>query len=289
MLARTANVKAEADVARVASPVVADGGRGRSIGSPLEGVVILDLGLAVAGPFGTQLLADLGATVIAVNSPVFDSFFLHTCFGMSCNRGKQSIAVDLKQPDGLAVLHELVRRADVLQHNMRYDAAERLGVDYASLEHLNPALIYCHTRGHDSSRALLPGNDQTAAALAGTSWMGGGVESGNMPIWPNTSLGDTGNGYLSAIAILQALSHRQRTGEGQFVHTSIVNAHLLNASMAWLDADGTPSKRPVLDEMQTGWGDRYRSRSGGMQCSRAPRDRVVTGSPRGVRRRPRPP
>ena len=177
---------------------------------------------------------------------------------MSCNRGKQSIAIDLKHPDGLAVLHDLVRGADVLQHNMRYDAAERLGVDYASLAPLNPALIYCHTRGHDSSRMLLPGNDQTAAALAGTSWMEGGVEAGNMPIWPNTSLGDTGNGYLSAIAILQALFHRERTGEGQFVHTSIVNAHLLNASMTSLGVDGTPANRPVLDEMQTGWNDRYR-------------------------------
>lgn len=254
--AHTAEVRAEAAHAREATPAV-DGTR-RAIGSPLEGVVVLDLGLAVAGPFGTQLLADLGATVIAVNSANFDGFFLQTCFGMSCNRGKQSIAVDLKHPDGLAVLHDLVRGADVLQHNMRYDAAERLGVDYESLRHLNPALIYCHTRGHDSSRMLLPGNDQTAAALAGTSWMEGGVESGNAPIWPNTSLGDTGNGYLSAIAILQALSHRGRSGEGQFVHTSIVNAHLLNASMTWLAVDGTPAKRPVLDAMQTGWGDRYR-------------------------------
>jgi crotonobetainyl-CoA:carnitine CoA-transferase CaiB-like acyl-CoA transferase len=252
----TAEVRAEAARARSVTSVVA--GTGRSIGSPLEGVVVLDLGLAVAGPFGTQLLADLGATVIAVNDARFDGFFLQTCFGMSCNRGKQSIAIDLKHPEGLAVLHELVRGADVLQHNMRYDAAERLGVDYASLKHLNPGLIYCHTRGHDSSRMLLPGNDQTAAALAGTSWMEGGVESGNMPIWPNTSLGDTGNGYLSAIAILQALYHRERTGQRQFVHTSIVNAHLLNASMTSLDADGTPANRPVLDAMQTGWDARYR-------------------------------
>lgn len=252
----TADVRAEAARTGDAPPVIAGGGR--SIGSPLDGIVVLDLGLAVAGPFGTQLLADLGATVIAVNNPVFDRFFLQTCFGMSCNRGKQSIALDLKHPDGIAVLHDLVRSADVLQHNMRYDAAERLGVDYESLEPVNPALIYCHTRGHDTSRMLLPGNDQTAGALAGTSWIEGGVETGNMPIWPNTSLGDTGNGYLSAIAILQALYHRERTGEGQFVHTSIVNAHLLNASMAWLDANGTPANRPVLDAMQTGWSDRYR-------------------------------
>src|SRR5205085_7225212 len=113
--------------AAAAAPEIAPG---PPIGSPLEGVVVLDLGLAVAGPFGTQLLADLGATVVAVNSADFDGFFLQTCFGMSCNRGKQSIAIDLKHPDGLAVLHDLVRGADVLQHNMRYDAAERLGVDY---------------------------------------------------------------------------------------------------------------------------------------------------------------
>ncbi len=250
----TANVRAEA----ARGEPEARSGTGRAIASPLEGVIVLDLGLAVAGPFGTQLLADLGATVIAINNPVFANFFLPTCFGMSCNRGKRSIAVDLKHPDGLAVLHELVRRADVLQNNMRYDAAERLGIDYATLRHLNPRLIYCHTRGHDSTRMLLPGNDQTAAALAGTSWMEGGIEADNMPIWPNTSLGDTGNGYLSAIAILQALSHRERTGEGQFLHTSIVNAHLLNASMTSLDADGAPAPRPVLDAMQTGWNDRYR-------------------------------
>ncbi len=89
--------------------------------------------------------------------------------------------------------------------------------------------------------------------------MEGGVEAGNMPIWPNTSLGDTGNGYLSAIAILQALAHRERTGEGQFVHTSIVNAHLLNASMTWLGCGrDVPADRPALDAMQTGWDDRYR-------------------------------
>src|SRR4029077_17968193 len=72
------------------------------------------------------------------------------------------------------------------------------------------------------------------------------------------SLGDTGNGYLSAIAILQALSHRERTGEGQFLRVSIVHAHLHNAWMTPYDADGIPSARPMLDAMQTGWNDRYR-------------------------------
>ncbi len=252
----TAEVRAEAAALGAVTPAAPR--VGATPPSALDGVVVLDLGLAVAGPYGTQLLADLGATVIKVNNAVFDRFWMQTSIAMSCNRGKQSITLDLKQPEGLAVLHDLVRRADVVQHNMRYDAAERLAVDYESLKAIKPDLIYCHTRGHDRSRMLLPGNDQTAAALAGTSWMEGGCETGAMPIWPLTSLGDTGNGYLSAIGILQALAHRRRTGEGQFLDTSILNAHLLNTSLTSVAADGTPSGRPVLDAAQTGWNDRYR-------------------------------
>ena len=253
----TDEVRAEADAAASRPPRAAGPATG-SLGAPLEGVVVLDLGLAVAGPFGTQLLSDLGATVIKVNNALFDKWWMINHIAMCCNRGKQSITIDLKQPEGLAVLHDLVRRADVVQHNMRYDAAERLAVDYESLAQVNPSLIYCHTRGHDPARMLLPGNDQTGAALAGASWMEGGVESGAAPIWPVTSLGDTGNGYLSAIGIIQALAHRDRTGEGQFLDTSILYAQLLNASMAWVGADGSPSNRPVLDEQQLGWNDRYR-------------------------------
>ncbi|HZP28892.1 MAG TPA: CoA transferase [Acidimicrobiia bacterium] len=252
--------RTEAAASAAAPPVAPSGATvgERSISAPLEGVVVLDLGLAVAGPFGTQLLADLGATVIKVNNALFDRFWMQTSIAMCCNRGKRSITIDLKDPEGLAVLHDLVRRADVVQHNMRYDAAERLGVDYESLVKVNPSIVYCHTRGHDPSRMLLPGNDQTGAALAGASWMEAGVETGAMPIWPNTSLGDTGNGYLSAIGILQALAHRARTGEGQFLDTAILYAHLLNTSMAWVRSDGTPGGRPVLDARQLGWNDRYR-------------------------------
>jgi crotonobetainyl-CoA:carnitine CoA-transferase CaiB-like acyl-CoA transferase len=174
----------------------------RRLRAPLEGVVVLDLGLAVAGPFGTQLLSDLGADVIKVNNSLFDGYWMRTHIAMSCNRGKRSITIDLKQPEGMTVLHDLVRNADVVQHNMRYDAAVRLGVDYDSLKKVNPALIYCHTRGHDKgARELLPGNDQTGAALAGVSWMEGATEAGGTPLWPATSLGDTGNGFLSAIGI----------------------------------------------------------------------------------------
>jgi crotonobetainyl-CoA:carnitine CoA-transferase CaiB-like acyl-CoA transferase len=160
----------------------------------------------------------------------------------------------------MAILHKLVARADVVQHNMRYDAAERLGVDYESLQAINPSLVYCHTRGFEHGpRASLPGNDQTGAALAGSEWMDGGLDHDGNPVWSVTSLGDVGNGFLSAIAMVQALYHRDRTGEGQFVSTSIIYAHLLNNSMAWQSADGEHTgARQSLDKMQLGWGALYR-------------------------------
>ena len=132
------------------------------------------------------------------------------------------------------------------------DAARRLGVDYASLRQHNPQLIYCQTTGFDPSRSHLPGNDQTGSALAGPAYEDGGCAAGGRPIWSLTSLGDIGNGFLSAIAVVQALLDRQRTGAGQFVETSILDAQLLNASYAWLMGDGTPAQRPRLDAEQFG-------------------------------------
>jgi crotonobetainyl-CoA:carnitine CoA-transferase CaiB-like acyl-CoA transferase len=254
--ADTDAVKAEADaivsgsaLARSATPAPT---------SPLEGVRVLDLGLAVAGPWGTMMLADLGADVIKVNT-LFDGYWMSNHIGMACNRGKRSISVNLKDPNGMDVLRRLVETADVVQHNMRYDAAVRLGVDYESLKQIKPDLVYCHTRGFEKSeRELLPGNDQTGAALAGPDWLDGGLDNDGTPLWPVISLGDTGNGFLSAIAIVQALYHRDRTGEGQFVDTSIIYAQLLNASIGWITPDGSRrGDRPQVDQMQMMWNALY--------------------------------
>jgi crotonobetainyl-CoA:carnitine CoA-transferase CaiB-like acyl-CoA transferase len=252
----SAEVRAEAGWADPAEATAAP--EPRATQSPLSGIRVLDLGLAVAGPFGTQLLADLGADVIKVNNPR-DGYWFATHLAMSCNRGKRSIALNLKDPAALDVLHRLLATADVVQHNMRYDAAVRLGVDYESLRKIKPDLIYCHTRGFEhGERDGLPGNDQTGAALAGTEWLDGGLDHGGRPIWSLNSAGDTGNGYLSAIAMVQALYHRDRTGEGQFIDTSIIYAQLLNASMAWSTPDGAVTgDRPSLDAMHYGWSALY--------------------------------
>jgi crotonobetainyl-CoA:carnitine CoA-transferase CaiB-like acyl-CoA transferase len=231
----------------------------REPSSPLEGILVLDLGLAVAGPFGTQVLAQLGARVIKVNT-LRDKFWFSNHIAMCCNRDKDSITLNLKDPEAMSVLHRLVERADVVQHNMRYDAAERLGVDYESLRQLNPKLIYCHTLGHEQGpREQHPGNDQTGAALAGAEWLDGGLDHGGRPIWSVTSLGDTGNGFLSALGIIQAIYDRDRTGEGQFLRTSILYAHLLNTSTAWVSPDGRVSgDRQRPDAEQYGWHALYR-------------------------------
>jgi crotonobetainyl-CoA:carnitine CoA-transferase CaiB-like acyl-CoA transferase len=225
---------------------------------PLDGVTVLDLGFAVAGPFGTQALADLGANVIKVNA-TRDPYWHATHIAYGCNRGKRSICINLKDPEGLAVLHRLVAEADVVHSNMRRDALARLGCDEASLRPINPTMIYCHTRGFDlGPRSDMPGNDQTGASLAGVTWEDGGCYDGGQPFWSLTSMGDTGNGYLSAIAVIQALYHRSRTGEGQSVDTSIINAALLSASAASVTADGTPLPRPHLDRLQLGLTALYR-------------------------------
>jgi crotonobetainyl-CoA:carnitine CoA-transferase CaiB-like acyl-CoA transferase len=225
---------------------------------PLDGVTVLDLGFAVAGPFGTQVLADLGADVIKVNA-WRDPFWHSRHIAYGCNRGKRSIGIDLKTPEGLQVFHRLVARADVVHSNMRRDALRRLACDEASLRQINPDIIYCHTRGFDRGpRSDSPGNDQTGCSLAGVTWEDGGGWNGGKPFWSMTSLGDTGNGFLSAIGVIQALYHRALTGQAQSVDTSILNAGLLVASMAAVTPAGAPLPRPRLDGMQLGLSPFYR-------------------------------
>ena len=229
-----------------------------SPGGPLDGVTVLDLGFAVAGPFGTQVLADLGADVIKVNGfrdPWWHA--MHIAYG--CNRNKRSIGIDLKTPEGQSVLHRLLRRADVVHSNMRADALARLALDEETLRHINPDIIYCHTRGFERGpRSASPGNDQTGLSLAGVTYEDGGTRDGGTPFWSLTSLGDTGNGFLSAIGVIQALYHRARTGQAQAVDTSILNAGLLIGSMASIRPDDSPLPRPRLDRMQLSLGPLYR-------------------------------
>lgn len=230
----------------------------RPIASPLDGIRVLDLGLGVAGPWCPKLLADLGADVVKVHA-LHDTFWAGTHMGLGTNRGKRSISLDLKDPRGIEVLHGLIATADVLTHNWRPGAAARLGIDFASLHEHHRRLVVCNTRGYERGpRAALPGTDQTAAALTGVEWEDGACDAGNPPLWSRSGMGDTGNAFLAAIGITQALFERERTGLGQEVGTSIVNADLLNTSYAWIHADGRRGSWRSADGAQFGLDDLYR-------------------------------
>lgn len=225
---------------------------------PLSGVVVLDLGLALAGPFASSVLSDLGADVIKVNAP-WDQWWLDTAIGQMANRGKRSICLDLQQPAGRNALYRMVERADIVTHNMRWGVAERIGIGYDDLHQHNPRIIYCNSRGFDKVRSAqnLPGTDQMGAALGGQEWEDGGCNHGGRPFL-GTSMGDLGNGYLMAISAVQALYHRDRTGEGQMIGTSILNACLATACSTFICADGSSPLRPMLDAQQLGFNARYR-------------------------------
>ncbi len=212
----------------------------------------------MAGPFTGRMLADLGADVIKVNA-LYDSFWNGTHMGLGINRGKRSISLNLKHEEGKVILDRLISQADVVTTNWRPGAAARLGIDYETLRHRFPRLIFCNTRGYEKGpRSALPGTDQNAAALTGTEWEDGACDAGNPPLWSRSNMGDTGNALLAAIAITSALFHRDRTGEGQEVGTAIVNAGLLHTSYAWVYADGTPGDYRHADKDQVGFSAFYR-------------------------------
>jgi crotonobetainyl-CoA:carnitine CoA-transferase CaiB-like acyl-CoA transferase len=249
-------VKAEADAAPEPSAAAPAGDAGPAMKGPLDGVKVLDLGVAVAGPWCGELLAQLGAEVVKVDPPR-QNFWLATKMAKAVNRSKRHLALDIKQPGGAEALTALVRQSDVFLTNMRTQAAKKLGLDYESLAAINPKLVYCHTAGFDDSRATLPGNDQVSNTLAGTCWEDGGMTNGGKPYFHSGSGGDLGNGSLGAIAIVQALYHRDRTGVGQELDTNIVNAGLFACARVYSRPDGTRFDHPSLDAELLGLSARY--------------------------------
>lgn len=203
---------------------------------PLAGMVVLDLSQIMAGPYCTMVLADLGADVIKVENPHQGDqtrrSWGYTVTGedsrafLALNRNKRSVALDLKSPDGLATFRDLVRTVDVVVENWRPGVSSRLGVDYAALRPLNPALVYASISGfgQDGPYANRPGYDLIAQAMAGVMSITG--EPGGRPVKSGLPVGDLGAGLFCAIGIVAAWAASRRTGEGQFVETSLFEAAL---------------------------------------------------------------
>jgi crotonobetainyl-CoA:carnitine CoA-transferase CaiB-like acyl-CoA transferase len=239
----------------------------------LEGIRVLDFGQYLAGPFGPMVLADLGADVVKVEPVTGDAMRFAAKPFVGCQRGKRGIALDLKSEDGLAVAHRLVETADVVHHNMTKGTAGRLGLDYGTLRAVNPALIYCNTYAYGKEGPLshFGGLDPLYQAALGLEHEAGAVPEGNPPLYYRFGMCDTANALASVQAVLMALYHRRRTGQGQDVTTSLLSASALFASEFFRLPSGEPRpRRPRLDKEQTGTAPLYRlyeTREGWLQLA----------------------
>jgi crotonobetainyl-CoA:carnitine CoA-transferase CaiB-like acyl-CoA transferase len=200
----------------------------------LSGYRVLDCSIAMAGPFAAQRLGDLGADVVKVE-PTTGEWQRHTAAGgargnkinvsfLSLNRNKRSLAVDLKNADGKAVLMELVKTADVFLQNYRPGVAKRLGVDYETLSAINPKLIYVSMSGYgeDGPYVNNPGQDLILQGMSGAMLSAG--RAGEPPLAAGQFLVDAVTAYTAFEGVLAALLHRERTGEGQLVQVNMLDA-----------------------------------------------------------------
>jgi crotonobetainyl-CoA:carnitine CoA-transferase CaiB-like acyl-CoA transferase len=200
---------------------------------PLEGLRVVDLTQAMAAPFCSMNLADMGADVIKVEPPTGEDMRRgsvsrngHSGTFLTINRSKRGITVDLKQPAGVQIVHRLVRTADVFVQNYRPGAAGRLGVDYATLAAINPRLVYCSISGFGSTGPYAPrgGYDLIAQGMSGIISVTGDADG--PPAKAGLPVSDLSSGLFGAYGILCALEHRERTGHGQLVDTSLLEAAL---------------------------------------------------------------
>ena len=226
----------------------------------LEGLRLIDFGQYLAGPFGPMILGDLGMEVIKVEPVAGDGMRMAATPFMGCQRGKRDIAINLKDPVGHDLALRLVGTADAVHHNMTKGTATRLGLDYDACRAVKPDVVYCNTYAYGLHGPLsdFGGLDPLYQASAGLEHEAGAVPHGHDPLYYRYGMCDTSNAMLSVVGVLAALYHRQRTGEGQELWTSLMDGGTVFASDVLVRDDGTPTYRPKLDRDQRGFGAGYR-------------------------------
>jgi crotonobetainyl-CoA:carnitine CoA-transferase CaiB-like acyl-CoA transferase len=207
--------------------------REMSATGPLAGMKVIELAHIMAGPACGMMLADMGADVIKVEKPDGDDSrrFLppdiegESAAYMMMNRNKRGIALNLKDPDAIAVLHKLLDSADVVIENYRHDTMEKLGLGYETLRKSNPKLVYCAISGFGRSGpyAERGGFDLIAQGMSGLMSITG-EGPGRPPVKPGAPIADITAGFLAAMGCIAGYSHAQKTGEGQMVDTSLFEA-----------------------------------------------------------------
>ncbi len=209
---------------------------------PLAGVKVLDLSRVLAGPWSTQILADLGADVIKVEQPgqgddtrrwgppFLDDGSRDSAYYLCANRNKYSVAINMADPRGADLIRELAKDVDIVVENFRVGGLTKYGLDYASLSAINPRLIYCSITGFGQTGPYKDrgGYDFLIQGMSGLMSITGRPddEDGGGPIKVGIPISDLVTGLYSAISILAALNHRARTGVGQHIDMALLDAQL---------------------------------------------------------------
>ncbi len=232
---------------------------------PLSSLKVLDFSSLLPGPFGSMILADLGADVIRIESPSRPDMVRilpPQVDGVSAahaflNRSKRSLALDLKKPSAVETVKELVKEYDIIIEQFRPGVMKRLGVDYETLREVNPGLIYCSITGYGQTGPYKDraGHDLNYLSIAGITSYNGRKSTGPAPI--NVQVADVAGGsYHAVMGILAAVIHRHQTGEGQYLDISMTDAafsmHALTAPPALVG-----DMQPELESTQLNGGTFY--------------------------------
>jgi crotonobetainyl-CoA:carnitine CoA-transferase CaiB-like acyl-CoA transferase len=229
----------------------------------LDGLIVLDLSRILAGPTCTQLLGDLGATVIKIENPGTGGDDTRawgppyvtgtdgqptdlSAYFMSANRNKLSFAVDIATAEGQATIRALAAKADILIENFKPGGLAKYGLDHASLLSAFPSMIYCSISGYGQTgpNAAKPGYDLMAQGFGGIMSLTGEPEG--MPMKVGVGIADVMCGMYATVGILAALRHRERTGEGQHIDLALVDsqmAWLINEGVNYLTSGRVPERR----------------------------------------------
>ena len=237
----------------------------RDMSGALSQLRVLDLSRILAGPWTTQILADLGAEVIKVERPgrgddtrSWGPPFLRdfdgndtseSAYFLSANRGKKSVTIDITREEGQALVRRLAERSDVLLENFKVSGLARFGLDYASLQKLNPGLIYCSITGFGQTgpERDRTGYDAMIQAMGGLMGITGEPDGrpGAGPQKVGVALADVLTGLYAAVAVLAALAHRERSGAGQYIDLALLDvqiACLANQAMNYLVSGVAPGR-----------------------------------------------
>lgn len=232
--------------------------------SALSDVRVLDLSRILAGPSATQLLGDLGADVVKIEHPAggddtrrWGPPFIDTPEGeraeaayfACCNRNKRSVALDFSKPEDIDTVKKMVKAADILVENFKFGGLEKYGLDFASLQQINPRLIYCSITGfgHSGPYAHRPGYDFLIQGMGGLMSITGQADgtAGAEPMKVGVAICDLFTGLNAVSAILAALHYRDRTGLGQHIDCALLDsqaAMLANQASNWLNCDFAPER-----------------------------------------------